>query len=117
MNVTEPVEIILDKPRKMKLTLGALRRAEIALNAARAWGGVAPTSIFEVINTELRQVGEGINLRADFIIILLWASLTDEDPELTLEQAERFAVNPIGIIVKLVECVNRCFTKTDMGTD
>jgi hypothetical protein len=113
----EPVEIVLDKPRKMKLTFGALFRAEQALNEARKLTGQEQVSIFNVINTELQKVGEnGITIHADFIVILLWASLSDDDPSLTLDQTKALCINPIGVIVKLMECVNRCFTKTDFGT-
>lgn len=112
MNAIEPVEIVLDKPRKMLLTMGALRKAEAELNRARGLNGAERVSIFEVINREIQGFAtDQLKLGADFIVILLWASLLHEEKALTLDEVESFPGRPVEILAGLVACINRSFSE------
>lgn len=117
MQLIEPVEITLDRPRKMLLTLGALRRADQEFNKARGLTGDARVSIFDVINTELKNVAaDNLKFGPDLIAIMLWASLLNDDPNLTLDDVDKFAFNPVGVVAKVIECINNCFLKSAAAT-
>lgn len=94
MNAIEPVEIVLDKPRKMLFTFGALKAAEREINKIRTATGEAKTSVFTIL-------GE---MSPDTISILVWACLLHEDSTLTIEQVDAMPFN-MEIAAKINQCL------------
>lgn len=88
MNVIEPVEIVLDKPRKLRPTHYALMSAERELNRQRnATPSNAASIDFAIIkayNETLFGVG---SYPLDLTVCLLWAFLLPDDGNLTIRQA------------------------------
>jgi hypothetical protein len=77
----QPIEIELDKPRRLLLTVGGLKAAEREINKSRA---LQPRkSIFRIMLEELPQVEQG-DVGMDFCEAILWASMLHEDPDLPL---------------------------------
>ena len=75
----EPVEIQLDKPRRLKFTMGALRRAQTRLRAIRG----DKISIFELFSPKNKE-----QLSPDEIVVLFHQGLRHDDPNLTEEMVE-----------------------------
>lgn len=105
----EPVEIELDRKRFLDLDMAALWAAEKELSKQRG----QRVSVFRVIQEEVAggSTLEALpNLSVELILVLFWAALLRNDPEITLDQAGRLARN-IGLVMrKTVEIVNRVFT-------
>ncbi len=92
MSVIEPVEIILDKPRKLLLNHQALRRAENEVNKQRFAKPIDYTNIDNLMvsayNTVFRLSGM---LPRDLLSCLLWASIVPDsprDPKLTIDRVD-----------------------------
>ena len=89
MNVIEPTEIILDRPRKLMINHRALRKAESEVNKLRFANPSNYANIdglmIAAYNTMYRSMGL---LPRDLMSCLLWAGLSDEDPKLTLDKIE-----------------------------
>jgi hypothetical protein len=78
----QPIEIDLDKPRRLLLTVGGLKAAERELNKSR---NLQPRkAIFRIMMEELPQVEQG-DVGMDFCEAILWASMLHEDPDLSIE--------------------------------
>lgn len=107
MKPIESVPIELDKPRQMRLDMLALFRAEQKVNKLR--GNLRPISIFNLIQREVIAIdGEEVGIPLDLMLALFWASLLHEDPGLTFEEAGSFAITPVAIMAKVVECLKSC---------
>jgi len=92
MPVIEPVEILLDKPRKFLINHTALRRAETEVNKQRFAKPIEHTNIDNLMvsayNTVYRLSGM---LPRDLLTCLLWASHVPENPKeakLTIEKID-----------------------------
>jgi hypothetical protein len=78
----QPIDIDLDKPRRLLLTVGGLKAAERELNKSR---NLQPRkAIFRIMMEELPQVEQG-DVGMDFCEAILWASMLHEDPALSIE--------------------------------
>ncbi len=100
MKLIEPVPIELDKPRTMLLTQGAFMAAERELNRLRALD--PQRSIFRMITEEMQGL-KNLDIRADMVMVLLWASLLHEDADLTLDQVGSMSVNFQSILPKILQ--------------
>jgi len=83
----EPIDIVLDKPRRLRFNLEALMLAEREINRSR---GVRPA---EYINIEYlilwsasAQVAGTGSFALDLVTTLLWAGLRWEDKALTVDK-------------------------------
>ena len=95
------VDIVLDKPRKMLFTWLALNKAQREINKLR---GEPPTASIFVKIDELRQmlISDEANFPIDLLQVLLWASLLHEEPDLTLEQVDRWnTTNMPAVMAKI----------------
>ena len=97
------VDIVLDKPRKMLFTLLGLNRAQREINKLRG----DSVSIFKRIDEFIQcLLADDGNLPVDLIVVLIWASLLHEDPELTLEQADRMCTSNLrGLVAQLTRAM------------
>lgn len=75
----EPVEVTLDKKRRLQFNMGALRRAERRLDEIRG----EKRSIFNLLSPANMD-----RLGPDEIVVLFHQGLRKDDPELTEEQVE-----------------------------
>jgi hypothetical protein len=78
----QPIEIELDKPRKLLLTVGGLKAAQITLNKTRDYQ--PPRAIFRIMMEELPKVETG-DIGIDFCEAIIWASMLHEDRNLALD--------------------------------
>lgn len=87
--IVDPVEIVLDKPRRLLITKRGLRLAEAELNKQRypITGRVSNIDAYVVqaINDVIRLGGI---MPRDLIVCLLWAALLHEDSKLKIEQID-----------------------------
>lgn len=90
MNLIEPIEVVLDKPRKILINHLALYRAEAEINKLRFARPEQYVSIdvlmIEGFNNLFRARGM---LPMDLLLCMLWAGLVYDDPKkprLTIEQ-------------------------------
>jgi hypothetical protein len=82
MRTVEPIEVSLDKPRHLLLTMGGLKAAERELNKSRK---LEPRqAIFRIMMDELSRIQDG-DCAMDFCEAILWASMLHEEPDLSLE--------------------------------
>ncbi len=89
----EPVEIILDRPRHLRLPFWALKKFE-------ATTGVSPWDHSKVWSYPPNM---------DILCTMIWVGLLDEDPDLTLEEVERFPNMDFGNIHYLRHCLDECW--------
>lgn len=87
MNVIEPVDIVLDKPRKLLLGYLGLYTAEMEINKLRGAKPDEHVSIdFMMINAyNLTLLTTGL-LPVDVLLCVLWAGLLHEEPKITKEK-------------------------------
>lgn len=116
MKSIESVEIILDRPRVMLINMAALLRAEREINKQRREDGLEPVSIFELINHALRGVSD-LKISAQFVSVMLWASLLHEDPALTYDHACSLIGEPIPSIGKVFAAINAYFSEPTPGQE
>jgi hypothetical protein len=82
----QPIDIQLDKPRKLLINSMALRKAEFELNRlrgsdVRSWESIDGL-IFQAYGKVYNTTGR---LPADLLFCLLWGGLLHEDPKLQLD--------------------------------
>lgn len=84
--IPDPVEIQLDKKRKLLFGLGVLRRAETEINKRRG------ASISQYVNIDYLMIRSAMDQAAgtggfplDLLIVMLWAGLSTEDPRITFD--------------------------------
>ena len=75
----EPVEVVLDKKRHLRFTMGALRRSQKRIQEIRG----ETISIFQLLSPQNQE-----KLGPDEIVVLFHQGLRHEDAELTEEQVE-----------------------------
>lgn len=86
-NVIEPVEIELDKTRHLLFNLRALFHAEREINRWRRADVKDFVSIdYLIISAAQKGLMAAGAFPLDLLITLIWAGLTHEDPELTIDQ-------------------------------
>jgi hypothetical protein len=95
-SIVEPVTLTLDRPRRLRLEIGDVLRAEREI--CRVWQ--EPRNILSVFTSTVTLTD---------LTILLWAALLPEEPSLTLEQVQRLCViDRLGdIMAAVVEAWNR----------
>lgn len=106
MNNCEFIPIDLDKPRRMALPLGSLRQAQRELNKIRAAEGLPAVSIFAAVDEQIKAAKTTGGVDPNVLIVLLWASLLRDDPELTLAQVEAIDANSMYVSRKVFACVS-----------
>lgn len=79
-NAFEPVDVMLDKKRRLRFTMGALRRAQRRLDELR---GGEKVSIFQLLSPANKD-----QLSPDEIVVLFHQGLRADDPSLTEEQVD-----------------------------
>jgi hypothetical protein len=89
----EPVEIMLDRPRHLRLPFWALKLFEDKTGLS-AWD---QDKVF------------GWPPKLDVIVTLLWCALLDEDPDLTIERVERMPGLEFGQIYYILHCLDECW--------
>jgi len=94
----EPVEVELDKKRRLRFTLGSLRRAQRRLDELRG----EKLSIFKILSPQNQD-----QLGPDEIVVLIHQGLLADDPALTEEQVENMidARNMEALALKLAEAL------------
>jgi hypothetical protein len=75
----DPVDVMLDKKRRLRFTMGSLRRAQRRLEEIRG----EKISIFELLSEKNKD-----KLSPDEIVVLFHQGLRADDPNLTEEQVE-----------------------------
>ena len=75
----ESVEVELDKKRRLRFTMGSLRRAQRRLDELRG----EKQSIFKILSPQNKD-----QLGPDEIVVLIHQGLLTDDPALTEEQVE-----------------------------
>lgn len=89
MELIEPIEIVLDRPRKLLINHKALRRAESEVNKMRFAHPNDYASIDSLMvagfNAIFRISGM---LPRDLLVCMLWAGLANEDPKLTIDRID-----------------------------
>lgn len=107
----QPIEIDLDKPRHLLLTVGGLKAAERELNKSRS---LQPRkAIFRIMMEELPQVEVG-DVGMDFCEAILWASMLHEDRSLSLDDVGFLLPLPPNEVIQLTL---RVITETYMKLD
>jgi hypothetical protein len=105
MRIIEPIEIDLDKPRHLLLTVGGLKAAERELNKSR---DLQPRkAIFRLIMEECQQIDQG-DMGMDFCEAILWAGMLHEDPALKLNEVGAMPFN----LREIIPLVTRLITET-----
>jgi hypothetical protein len=93
-----PVEVVLDRPRVLRFTRGAVRQVELDLT--RLWG--RDYTFYEAIRrlSEMLLDNDLSKLSYLNIATLLWRGCQHEDPGVTLEQIEEGLpyADPSGLI-------------------
>lgn len=108
--IIEPIEINLDKPRHLLLTVGGLKAAERELNKSR---DLQPRkAIFRIILEECQQVEQG-DMGMDFCEAILWASMLHEDPQLKLTDVGTMPFE----LREVIPLVTRIITETYLRVD
>jgi len=107
MNAIEPIEIELDRKRHMLLTLGSLRKVENFVNRERP--AADRVSIFKLIQSEIQGI-EQLSLTADTMLLILWASLLHEDPELTQDQVGDMVTDLHEVMFAVGGCLRGFFS-------
>jgi len=97
--VIEPIMLELrDGPRPMVFDMAAAISAQRALNKLRGYD--PPKSIFAIIDAEMKSIEE-FSIDLDFLTVLIWASLLDGEPDLTIEKTQKQIIN-LGEAIKQV---------------
>jgi hypothetical protein len=93
----EPIEIELDRKRKFKLNLKALMRAEREINRRRgAEIGQFASIDFLIIQGAKTSLNDNGSFPLDLLMVLLWAGLTDEEPNLAIDDVpDLIEVSPL----------------------
>jgi len=87
MNVIEPIEIVLDKPRKLMLGHWGLYTAEMEINKQRGAKPEEHVAIdFMMVDAYNRIFLKTGLLPLDLMVCVLWAGLLHEDPKITKEK-------------------------------
>lgn len=83
----EPIDITLDKPRRLRFNLEALMLAEREINRNR---GARPSEYINIeyliISSASAQIAGTGGFALDLMTVLLWAALRWEDKALTLDK-------------------------------
>lgn len=83
----EPIEIELDRKRKYKLGIRTLLRAEREINRRRGAEIDRFVSIDSLmIQGARKSIEANGSFPLDLFTVILWAGLTEEDPNLTIDQ-------------------------------
>lgn len=110
MRVIEPIEVELDKPRHLLLTVGGLKAAERELNKSRE---LQPRkAIFRIIMEECQQVDQG-DMGMDFCEAILWAGMLHEDPALKLSDVGAMPFNLRDIIPLVTRLITETYLRID----
>jgi hypothetical protein len=113
MRIIEPVKItLLDRERDLVLGMFSLMRAERLINRQRREDGLDPISIFRVIDEAMAGVRD-INVSAQFVLVMLWACLSEEDPNLTLSDVSKMIDKPLRVTAKIFEVIKAYFATND----
>lgn len=108
--IIEPIEIDLDKPRHLLLTVGGLKAAERELNKSR---DLQPRkAIFRIIMEECQQIETG-DMGMDFCEAILWAGLLHEDPTLKLSDVGAMPFNLRDIIPLVTRLITETYLKIE----
>ena len=111
MRIIEPIEIELDRPRKLLLTLEALKRAQIELNRERQTD--PPKPIFRIMSEEMER---GLDIGMDFCQIIIWAAMLYDDPAITIDHVGR--IMPWNITLGLInQLINGTYAKIDQSEE
>ena len=103
--IVAPIEIHLDKPRHLLLTVGGLKAAERELNKSRE---LQPRkAIFRIILEECQLVEQG-DMGMDFCEAILWAAMLHEDPQLKLNDVGAMPFD----VREVIPLVTRLITET-----
>ena len=114
MRIVEPIEVELDKKRRLLLTVGGLKQAERELNRSR---NLQPRkAIFRIMMEELPQVEQG-DFGIDFCEAILWAAMLHEDPEITLEQVGNLPWNLRDVPALVVRLITETYLKIEHNED
>lgn len=80
--IFEPIELELDKPRKLYLTLRALMRAETEINRLRGAAASERVSIdYLVLKAARDYLTGGGNFPLDVVVMLVWSGLLAVDQQ------------------------------------
>jgi hypothetical protein len=110
----QPIEIDLDKPRRLLLTVGGLKAAERELNKSRA---LQPRkAIFRIMMEELPQVEQG-DVGMDFCEAILWASMLHEDPDLSIEAVGLMPFDLRDVMQLTLRVITETYLKIEPKTD
>lgn len=99
--VVEPVSIMLDRERHMRLPFWALKKFQ-KVTGKSPWDHDAVW---------------GYPPDLDGTITMIWCALLDEDPDLTLEQVERLPGMEFGNIHYLRHCLDKCWGENNPDPD
>jgi hypothetical protein len=110
----QPIEIDLDKPRRLLLTVGGLKAAERELNKSR---GLQPRkAIFRIMMEELPQVEQG-DVGMDFCEAILWASMLHEDPDLSIDAVGQMPFDLRDVMQLTLRVITETYLKIEPKTD
>lgn len=111
----QAIEIDLDKPRHLLLTVGGLKAAERELNKSR---DLQPRkAIFRIMMEELPQVELG-DVGMDFCEAILWASMLHEDRNLSLDDVGFLLPLPPNEVIQLtLRVITETYMKLDKTED
>src|SRR5215471_10041242 len=111
MRISEPIEIELDRPRKLLLTLAALKRAQTELNRERK--NDPPKTIFRMMSEEMEK---GFDVEIDFCEVMIWAAMLDDDPTITIDQVGH--IMPWAVTLPLLnQLINGTYAKMDRDSE
>jgi hypothetical protein len=107
----QPIEIDLDKPRHLLLTVGGLKAAQLVLNKSRDYQ--PQRAIFRIMMEELPKMETG-DMGIDFCEAIIWGSMLHEDRNLALDDVG-FLLPLTGI--EAMQLTVRIITETYMKLD
>jgi len=111
MRISEPIEIELDRPRKLLLTIQALKRAQTELNRERQTD--PPKPIFRIMSEEMEK---GVDIGVDFCEVMIWAAMLYDDPDITIDQVGR--IMPWTATLPLLnQLINGAYAKIDQSEE
>jgi len=111
VRIVEPIEVELDRPRKLLLTLEALKRAQTELNRERQ--NDPPKAIFRMMSEEMEK---GVDIGVDFCEVMLWAAMLYDDPGITIDQVGR--IMPWTVTLPLLnQLINGAYAKVDQSEE
>jgi hypothetical protein len=110
VRIIEPIEIELDKPRHLLLTVGGLKAAERELNKSR---DLQPRkAIFRIIMEECQQIDQG-DMGMDFCEAILWAGMLHEDPVLKLSDVGAMPFNLREVIPLVTQLITETYLRVE----